>query len=149
MEVEKKVESISQIAEKKKKIKENLKYKRDKDREKVRGIFHFYEVPGGIMSFSFKAYKEDEVETYTLQDGQVYTLPLGVARHLNNNLWYPEYGYLKGEQGDNGARTGFNSMVGEGMRIEKKIRRCGFQSLEFVDIDDMQPAKDVVLVTGG
>lgn len=124
-----------QTTDKTKKL--NLRYQRDKDREKVRGIFHFYEVPGGMMSFVYKAYKEDEVERYDLVDGQVYTLPLGVAKHLNNDCWYPIYNYIKGEEGTQGA---FNHMTGHVMRMTKKIHRCGFQSLEFVDVDDLSMA---------
>ena len=36
------------------KTKKDLKYMRDKDREMVRGIFRFFEVPGGTMAFSFR-----------------------------------------------------------------------------------------------
>jgi len=105
----------------------NLKYMRDKDREPVRGIFHFYEVPGGTMSFSYKAYKEDEVENFTLEDGKVYTLPLGVAKHLNKNCWYPVHTYQTDDTGRPVAKIG------------QKVRRVGFSSLEFVDIDDLTP----------
>lgn len=122
--------------------KKNLRWQRDKDREKVRGIFRFYEVPGGSMSFSFKAYKEDQVERYDLVDGQVYTLPLGVAKHLNKNCWYPEYEYIKGEPGVIG---GFGPETT--MRVGKKVFRCGFQSLEFVDIEDLNQAQPEQLVT--
>jgi len=114
----------------KKEVKEpkiNLKYMRDKDREPVKGIFHFYEVPGGTMSFSYKAYKEDEVENYTLEDGKVYTLPLGVAKHLNKNCWYPVHAYQTDESGRPVAK------------ISSKVRRVGFSSLEFVDVDDLTP----------
>lgn len=105
----------------------NLKYLRDKHREIVRGIFRFHECPGGVMSFNFKEFKEDEVETYSFEDGKVYSIPLGVAKHLNKNLWYPEYEHFKDEQTQNL------------MRISKKVRRCSFQSLEFMDTDDMTP----------
>lgn len=115
-------------ANQEKKAKPNYKYLRDKDREMVKGIFHFYEVPGGEMSFSYKCWKEDPVERYNLTDGQVYTLPLGVAKHLNKNCWYPEYEFIRGED------------VRSTMKIGKKVRRCSFQSLEFVDIDDLTPA---------
>ena len=67
--------------------KHSLKYLRDKDREKVKGIFRYHEVPGGNFSFSYRAYKEDQVENFSLNDGEVYTIPLGVARHLNKNCW--------------------------------------------------------------
>jgi len=105
--------------------KPNLKYQRDKDREKVKGIFRFYEVPGGQMSFVYKAYKNDTVEKYTLNDGQVYTLPLGVAKHLNKNGCYPVHQYMQDETGK------------VSMKIGQKVRRFSFQSLEFVDVDEL------------
>jgi len=43
-------------------LKPSLKYQRDKDREMVRGIFRFHEVPGGLMSCVCKAYREAPVE---------------------------------------------------------------------------------------
>ena len=77
----------------------NLKYMRDKDREAVKGVFRFYEVPGGTLSFVFRAYKEDPVERFDLIDGQIYTIPLGVARHLNKNGKYPVHAYAQNESG--------------------------------------------------
>lgn len=116
----------------------NYKYLRDKDREKVRGIFRFFEVPGGSFGFVFKKYKEDSVERYDLVDGNIYELPLGVAKHLNDNCWYPEYDYVKAE----GLTGGFNPNGG-GMRITKKIRRTAFQSLEFVNEHEMNPKNTI------
>jgi len=106
-------------------IKKNLRYQRDKDRELVKGIFRFHEVPGGTMSFVFRAYKEDPVERYDLVDGEVYTLPLGVAKHLNKGCWYPVHAYQMSEEGKPTKNVG------------RKVHRCSFQSLEFVDIDDL------------
>lgn len=105
--------------------KQNLRYQRDKDREMVKGIFKFYEVPGGSMSFVFKVYKEDPVERFDFVDGKIYTIPLGVAKHLNKNGWYPVHTHTLDE---NGRPT---------IRIGQKVRRFGFQSLEFVDIEDL------------
>lgn len=116
------------------KVKVNLTYQRDKDREKVRGIFRFHEVPGGSMSFMFKAYKEDQLERYDMVDGEVYTIPLGVAKHLNNDCWYPVHAYTTDENGR------------PSMKIGQKVKRCSFQSLEFVDIEDLRPAPDIVTV---
>ena len=124
-------ESVSKQEEKKKALSQNLKYMRDKDRELVKGIFRFHEVPGGCLNFSFKAYKQDEVERYDMVDGQVYTVPLGVAKHLNKNLWYPEYAYVKSE----GVYNGFGP--NQTMKATKKVRRCSFQSLEFIDVDEV------------
>ena len=118
-----------------KKPKVNLKYQRDKDREPVRGIFKFYEVPGGSVSFCYKAYKGDQVERYDLFDGQIYTIPLGVAKHLNKNGWYPVHQYATDEYGK------------PIMKIGQKVRRFGFQSLEFVDIEDLGEVGKSSLVT--
>lgn len=109
------------------KKKHDLKYQRDRDRQLVRGKFIFHEVPGGSMSFVFRAYPQDEVEKFTLIDGQIYSIPLGVARHLNKNCWYPVHAY----QMDDGGKPV--------MRIGQKVRRCSFQSLEFIDEVDMTP----------
>lgn len=121
--------------------KPTLKYQRDKDREKVRGIFRYHEVPGGAMSFVYRAYKEDPTERYDLVDGQIYTLPLGVAKHLNKNLWYPLYEHIRSEPG---MIQGISANGMGGMRIAQKVRRCSFQSLEFVDIEDLTPQGNLV-----
>lgn len=108
-----------------KKTKPNLRYQRDKDREKVKGVFHLLEAPGGTFSFSLKLYKDDPVETYHLVDGKIYTLPLGVAKHLNKNVWYPVHSHTVKEDGL------------PSMDVGKKVHRCNFQSLEFMDIEDL------------
>lgn len=102
-----------------------LRYMRDKDREQVKGIFRFYEVPGGSLSFNFRKYKEDPVEQFDFIDGMTYSVPLGVAKHLNTSGWYPVHAYTMGENNT------------PHMMIGKKVRRYGFQSLEFVDIEDL------------
>lgn len=115
--------------------KNSLRYKRDKDREKVKGMFKFYEVPGGSMSFVYREYREDPVERYDMVDGEVYTIPLGVAKHLNKNGWYPVHQYMQDDAGR------------PHMRINQKKRRFGFQSLEFVDIDGLDDsAPDLLTV---
>lgn len=111
-----------------------LKMERDKDREKVKGVFKFYEVPGGSLSFIFRKYKEDPIEKFTMVDGQVYTIPLGVAKHLNKNGWYPRHAYQLDDAGK------------PIMTIGEKVHRFGFQSLEFQDIEDLEPDSKVVTV---
>ena len=133
---------MSEAKTPKKEISKNLRWQRDRDREMVKGMFIFHEVPGGAMSFVYKAYREDPVERYDMVDGQVYTVPLGVARHLNKNGWYPEYEYVKGDTSTI-AGYGPNST----MKIGKEVRRFSFRSLEFMDIDDLVPQeKNLVTV---
>jgi len=102
--------------EEKEVIAKDLKVKRDKDRTPVRGIFKYHECPGGSFGFMFKKYAEDPLEKYQMIDGEVYTIPLGVARHLNTNVWYPVHKYQSKDSV---------------MSFQEKIRRTSFQSLEF------------------
>lgn len=113
--------------------KKNLRYQRDKDRETVKGIFRFYEVPGGTMKFVYKQYKGDHPEKYVLRDGEVCTIPLGVAKHLNKNGKYPIHSHSMSADGRNVYKVG-----------EVKSR-FGFQSLEFIDPEDFSTVDSSIL----
>lgn len=101
-----------------------------KDREMVRGKFIFHEVPGGSLGFVFKKWDGDPVERFDLVDGEIYTLPLGVAKHLNKECKYPIHSFSKDEEGVTTNKIG------------QWVRRCSFQSLEFVDTADLTPEGD-------
>lgn len=116
-----------------KKPKQNLKYQRDKDRQTVKGIFHYHEVPGGTLGFFFRKYKGDQTERYTLKDGEVVTIPLGVAKHLNKEGKYPVHAHAVDASGKNIYKIG-----------EMK-RRFGFSSLEFVDPSDFETTDSAIL----
>ena len=118
--VSKNAPSLSEMS--KSQVLTQLKSMRDKDRTMVRGKFIFHEVPGGQLGFMFRKYKADPLEKFELKDGEVYTVPLGVAKHLNTNCSYPSYNYKNDESG--------RPVV----TIAEKIRRCSFQSLEFLDM---------------
>lgn len=113
--------------------KTKLEFQRDRDREKVRGMFKFYEVPGGSLSFVYKGYKGDKAEKYTMQDNGIYEIPLGVAKHLNKNGWYPVHQYHKTENGSE-------------VRVGQKVHRFGFQSLDFIDLEEHNPAREILTV---
>lgn len=106
-----------------------FKDEQERDKQPVRGIFRFHEVPGGTMMFPYKKYKGEPVQKFTLKDGEVYSIPLGVAKHLNKNCWYPVHDYQVDDFGK------FTNQY----RVNKKVRRCSFQSLEFVETDDLTP----------
>ena len=105
--------------------KEKIEWMRNHHNEMVRGMFKFYEVPGGLMSFDFLEFKGDPVRHFDLKDGEVYTLPRGVAKHLNKNCWYPTYNFEVDKDGK------------QIQRATNKVRRCGFHSLEFTDDVDL------------
>lgn len=104
-----------------------IKALRDKHRTLVRGKFIYHEVPNGNMSFPFREFPGDSLETYNMNDGEIYTVPLGVAKHLNTNCWYPAYDY---KDDSNGRPV---------VKMVQKIRRCSFQSLEFLEIEGVKP----------
>ena len=115
--------------------KARIEYMRDQHRQKVKGMFKFYEVPGGQIEFDFLEFRGDPVQHYVLQDGEIYEIPLGVARHLNKNGWYPVHKH---------EVDGVGKSV---QKIGQKVRRFGFQSLEFVDEVDMgEVGKGIVTV---
>lgn len=93
----------------------------EEEKKPVRGKFIFHELPGGKLDFMFRKYRDDQLTKYEMSDGQVYTIPLMVARHLNTNCSYPSYSYKSDENGR------------PKVSIAEKIRRCSFQSLEFVE----------------
>ncbi len=92
---------------------------REKDHKIVKGIFRCYEPRGGSFTFSFKQYKGDPVLKFTMVDGDTYEIPLMVAKHLNQNCWYPRHAHVVDA---NGHPT---------IDIGKKVQRCTFESLEF------------------
>ena len=87
------------------------------------------------MSFNFKKYKEDDVARYDLVDGEIYTIPLAVAKHLNKNCCYPLHSFALDEVGRPVQKIG------------QMVRRCSFQSLEFMDSDDLVPTGTSGLLT--
>ena len=63
-----------------------------------------------------------------MYDDQIYTIPLGVANHLNQNGAYPEYEYNIKDGISYGAGMSDQAV----MRVQKWVHRFGFQSLEFM-----------------
>jgi len=116
---------IGGIKGKGKKKKVNIDQLKSRDSQLVKGRFNYTEMPGGTLSFVYKAYEGDPVIRYDLKDGEIYYLPISVARHLNNNVGYNESTYLLDKNGKPSTIA------------TRKVRRCAFESLEFIDIEDM------------
>jgi hypothetical protein len=102
------------------------------DKKMVRGIFNFHEVRGGKMSFVYKKYRQEPIKKYDLVDGQMYTIPLGVAKHLNKNGWYPVHAFT------------MDAKEKPSMKIGKKVRRFGFQGLDFGVSEDFSDGYNIV-----
>ena len=103
----------------------NVEQLRARDSKKVRGRFNYLEMPGGILNFCYRAYEGDPLMSYALKDGEIYELPIGVARHLNTNVGRYEHKYLLDANGNPSTSS------------KVRIRRCIFENLEFMDIEDI------------
>jgi len=91
------------------------------ERQMVKGVFRMHEPPGGNCKLSYRKYKWDPVQTYFLEDGREYEIPLGLARHLNSKCAYPVHQHILGPDGQPAVD-----------RQGKKVRRMSFESLEFM-----------------
>jgi len=105
--------------------KELIEKMRKRDSRMVRGRFVFHEVPGGKLTFPFKQYPGDPVKQYEFTDGDIVTIPLGVANHLNTNVCVPQHQWLTDENGR------------PRQRLTGTTRRASFQPLDFAGgVDD-------------
>ena len=97
---------------------------RDRDCEKVTGIFRCFEPVGGTVEMTAMAYESENPTKYTFFDGLEYTVPKYVAKRFENEFqgvgtWYPTHSHIMDAQGKPTVVTG------------KKNRRFGFSSMDF------------------
>lgn len=96
-----------------------IAYLKAKDLEEVRGIFHFWECKGGHLSFDLIKYKNLKPD-WDFVDGQMYTVPLYVAKHLNTS------GFVEEE------KTIQDPITLQYRKVKQMRRRYSFESLEFL-----------------
>lgn len=111
----------------------------------VKGIFQCFESPGATQRIVVKKYPGIPMFEKTMTDGQIYEIPLYVARHLNgidvtakgldgklNTCSYPVHAFKWGAE-----EVAPKSQIGSGgipvpiVGVSKRVKRYGFQSLEF------------------
>lgn len=106
--------------EEKKKAAELNEKNRAEDARLVKGIFKNLECQGGDVEFAYHKYKGDPTRIYRFVDGEEYEIPLGVAKHLNQQCKYKKSRYL---------------VDADGKRIisaDKPVERYQFVSTEFM-----------------
>jgi hypothetical protein len=84
----------------KKAAREELKKQWQDDSKLVKGVFHNVEAPGGDVKFAYKEYAQDPIRVYTFKDGESYTIPLGVAKHINRQCKYKKHKHLIDKDGN-------------------------------------------------
>lgn len=95
----------------------------------LKGIFHWHEVPQGTMSFLLKTKRGENVKKYSLVDGQEYNLPIDVVCHLNDSGKYPVHRYTTGADGKPHQGIG------------KMQKRFSYEITEFLDLSDKNNLK--------
>lgn len=113
---------IDPIEARKREIKEKWMAERAYKAQMVTGRFLFNECPGGELKFPYREFPKDELKHYTLKHDNIYTLPLGVAQHLNDRCSYPEYQH---------NLDGGKAVDAASMYITTKIHRTNFIPLDF------------------
>ena len=106
----------------KKKLEDLRQQKRDEDSKIVTGMFKNLECKGGELKLTYRTYKEDPYRTYTFEDGQTYSIPIGLAKHINKGTNIPEREYATGPDGHKKLYT----------IIRSKRDRFQFVSTEFM-----------------
>ena len=119
-----KIEDAPKLVDPKEAQARKIEAQRIKENKIVRGIFRFHEVPGGNVTFPFRKFKKDGIKKYTFVDGQIYEIPLGVAKHLNKNGKYPVHSHSVDSSGK------------PSITIGKTVSRFSFDSLDFIDTSD-------------
>ena len=96
-----------------------LKTLAEKESKMVRGRFQNFECKGAAFGFMYRKFATDPLEKYTMEDGEVYEIPLRVAKHLNSNVFF---------------ETARHKNKEKNLTFKEKVKRVGFQSLDFEDL---------------
>ena len=100
--------------------KEEIEKLRKEANRMVKGIFRCHEPRGGSVQLVWREFKGDPIRRWTLVDGHEYELPIGLARHLNNNCSYAVHQHILGADGKPAVD-----------KMGKKISRMNFESIEY------------------
>lgn len=103
-------------------LKDKINREREEKAQMVTGKFLFNECPGGELKFCYREYPGDQLVHYTMKHDNIYTIPLGVARHLNDRCAYYEY-----QHNIDGGKT----VDAKNMYIQSKVHRTSFIPLNF------------------
>jgi hypothetical protein len=135
------ITEFSSVIERKEPVKINkiesekiIARQRERDSTMVTGIFRNRENPSdstskGFVSFCYRAYPGDDIVRYKFFDGEIYTIPLGVAEHLNNNCSYNQYRDLDGSNSEQRIYAGYSKTTS--MSGASKVNRFSFNSVDF------------------
>lgn len=126
--------------------KDKLKKFIDEESKTVKGRFRCYETPGASSTITVKKYPDMPVFSKAMQDGEVYEIPLYVARFLNgtdvtadavggkiHTCSYPVHGFKwnEGSPTPPPCTADSRGTIVPISGIVSRTRRYGFESMEF------------------
>lgn len=94
--------------EEKKKSQDLIEKIRKEHSKPVKGVFRFIESSGGTLEFPFRELPGEPIQIWALKDGETYTIPLGLAKHINNNMKRPKRDYMRNAKGEKMLTTAIN-----------------------------------------
>jgi hypothetical protein len=122
----------------------------------VKGIFQCFETPGSTVKITVRKYPNIPPFEKTMTDGEMYEIPLYVARHLNGidasagaaadpdlrnpnigTCSYPVHGFLMKNKDSLPMSSPVGMIEGHSgipvpiVGVAKRVKRFGFQSMEF------------------
>lgn len=114
----------------------------------VKGIFQCFETPGSTTRIVVKKYKDVPMFSMEMTDGEIYEVPLYVARHLNGvdvsagclsekknpmigTCSYPVHGFMYKGNEPNVSGTDSRGIPVPIIGVAKRVKRYGFQSMDF------------------
>ena len=126
-------------------INPELKKLMEEECKTVEGRFKNYETPGGNLPFCAGKYPGQPIFKHTFQDGEVYEVPLWVARWLNGidkvakelngrigACSYPIHGFKwDPNKPPPENQVGQDGVISPVVGVTKRKQRYGFESLEF------------------
>jgi len=104
--------------------KRTIEVQKEIDKKPVTGRFVYDEVPGGTLTFPYRKYPKDPIVKWTFVDGEVYTVPRGIATHLQREGKYKVHVHTLDEKGM------------PSMKIGRMVNRFNFEAISFLDEED-------------
>lgn len=106
----------------KKEIHPKIAAMREEESRLVTGQFRCTEPVGGSVTLSYRKYPGEPIKNFTFEDGRTYTIPLGLARHLNSGCAWPVHQSCIDPLTDRSSS-----------KVGKWVHRFSFNSNEYVD----------------
>jgi hypothetical protein len=106
-----------------KKVKD-INVQKELDKKPVTGRFRYNESPGQTLSFPYRKYPKEPVKIWTFVDGEIYTIPRGIASHLQREGKYQVHEHCLDENGKPSIRIGHT------------VDRFNFETISFLDEED-------------